>query len=35
VQKNGQRPISISRLKQLDAGVPPDRRLPVLRPAPV
>jgi hypothetical protein len=35
LQKNGQRPVSISRLKQLDTGVPPERRLPVLRPAPV
>ena len=34
-QTNGQRPISVARLKQLDAAVPRQNRLPQLRVAPV
>ena len=35
MQKNGQRPISLSRLTTLSNNVPEQSRLPVLRPAPV
>lgn len=35
MQKNGQRPISLSRLTALSDDVPEQDRLPVLRPPPV
>lgn len=33
--KNGQRPISITKLKVLDSNVPSEAKLPVVRPAPI
>lgn len=35
VQTNGQRPISLAHLTRLDAAVPGELRLPLVRPAPI
>jgi hypothetical protein len=34
-QKNGQRPISLTKLSRLDAALPAEARLPLIRPAPI